>query len=314
MSRSSTRSDERWDWGSKPFDLTTPPPGSGITVAPLADGVRLVVRLHAPWYNWPILCFGFLVCAAGALFAFENRRGLPPLQARPCYAALPHVVIGVLLILAGVNAWYRHLVLVVRADELHLALVSLVYAQRRHWQRDELRWIAAWEGLRIIAPPRSLVMKLRDDADRCDWLAEYLRAALQLPRQLDALPDEIEVYFTTEPARPPDRGFLLARQGRFAFRYDFVGIYVYELVRHDHPEGFHFPPILEGRQYRIDHEDVRCKVDDDDLVQLEIQCGSGRREFWLTAWCADKDALEAALARFRGAREEESPSDRSPAP
>ena len=309
MSRSSTRSDEHWDWGSKSFDLTSPPQGSRLSVTPLPDGVRITLRLHDLQDRWVNRYFGLVSIAACILLVLAVRHGLPAVPSRAFYVALFFGTCFILLLWVAINACYRHLVLVVTGDELHVMKVYLGYTRCWRWNRAELYWITAWKGLRFIARKRGLALQLEDNANRLDWLAAFLRATLQLPRQMPALPDEIEVYFTTDRTRPPDRGFLLARQGRFAFRYDFVGMYIYELMQRGHPEGFIFPRCAEGKRVQIVPEDVRCRIDEGDLAELEIQCGLRELGFWLTAYCTDKDALQAALARFRGAREEQPPLD-----
>lgn len=300
MSPSLKRSDEPWDWGSKALDLSAPPPNSGITVTPLPNGARLTVRLHELRQCWPQLCFG--LGASGfaiwmACHTWSRDRSFTEARA----AAIFSGTVFALLIFAGCNAWYRRIVLTVTGDRLELRIVNLLFSSSSRWDRGALRWITAWQGFRVVADDRNLVLHITDRTGRLDWVAEYLRERLRLPRQLEAQPDEIELYFTVERNQAPDRGFLLAQPGRLALRFDFIGMYVFELLRHGGPARYAFPACLEGGRFVLRPEDVRCTIDAEGLANLEIHRGAGRREFWLIAWCADKDALESALGRFWGA-------------
>jgi len=206
------------------------------------------------------------------------------------------------LALAGCDARQRQAQIDVAPHRLRIAIVGFFRPRCWTWERQHLQWIACWQGLYVTTGKERIHLFPKENHAELAWLAETLQQALSLQRVLQSRPGEIEIAWTSREYSPPNRGFLLAQPLRLAIRHDFLGTQSFEFF----PAGayYFFTAALMARanRYALTPDDIQCKLDDNGGACMRIAPSS-----WPGAcvhiWCADSEALVAALARFWGQRE-----------
>lgn len=213
----------------------------------------------------------------------------------------------------------------VTADALDVEVRGLTPSSHR-WRRDELAAVGAWGGLRVVTTAGHKVALLPGRPwDEVRWLAQVLGAVLGVPDRLPPGAGELAVTFAGSfwPSAVP--GLLRVEKGRMTLRHPLA------------PQPFlTFRAAAEGdvkdvKSVPLTPQDVTGRVEEDggrleiarplsleagqalrkkDAVNVPLAAffnqhkGGENENFHLSIWCADKDAVQEALARFWGAHAE----------
>jgi hypothetical protein len=279
--------------------IDEPPSGSRIVVERLGDGIRLIMPVSDFRRNAIALTLG-LACSGWSAYIFTWV--LSPLSDSgwPCCAILFPGIFLTLLIMA-IGAPTRRAVFTVTADGLKVEIKDVLGCRRWSWIRQQLSWIAPWQGLRIVTDNGPCTLLTKENIEKLAWVATALCEALQLKREFVAEPGELEVTFLTHPlASVEQRGFLSSRPGRMTLRYDFLGEHQYDFFNGGNEVTSW--PMSRAQAFGLWPEDVQCTFTEDGAACMRVVLSSWPK-LWLRVDCEDKDALHHALARFWGAKE-----------
>jgi hypothetical protein len=292
-----------------------PPPSNRVRAAERADGVELTLWQRDFRANWPAVVTG-LVCsalAASIFYAAYYRHGIQPDPDDTILLVLFWFYAGVfgLLILLGVNLLLRKAIFIVASDALTVRRTGLLWGRTWRWPAGTLRWMTVHNGITLIGPGLTQTLFPQERSKELAWVAQVLRQALRLQPETEPAPGEIAIGFTDAPWKEhPDPGFLLTQPGRLAVRHSSLPGYQHEFYPTSGLDLLTLWRTWRGKARPVGAEQVQCKNADDGAACLLINRVEWPRA-WLTVWCDDKAALQAALARFWGNDSDEDVSPRA---
>lgn len=282
-------------------ELPPMPPGCSATVR--QDGDTILITIPARWRSSIVrwILAGYLLLVATPLF----------ISGVECNSDA--FIIGILGSLAG--AWL--LVTILKQDRTEVALgVSSTWlawsssspfgVRVKEWHRSQLMLIATERDLRVRARDREEILCAHLEPAEVAWLEDVLSDVLALENhQLPKQPGEISVHFRDTGTAEGWPGYLLVRDAEMSLRRRGQSgfQYVFFLAKNT--------PIAVARDWLtrdipIAGENIQCRVEDGETACLKIDQPSLSLEIMI--WCADKDALHAALARFWGATDKDTPA------
>jgi hypothetical protein len=275
-------------------ELGPPPAGSPIAVE--MQGEDMVITYRSPGAEW-----GFWI-AAGVLIV------LAVLIAMCAWTLGVEFVVqfgagGVILAVVMASRATSQAIFRVNGERLYLATSTIFRNTTREWPRDEIRGIVAFRRRLHIITTRGKETYLahRLEAELA-WLAEALTSTLRLDPKLLAHAGEIEVTFNRLGERAWSRGFFRAEPGLLALRWPAEEAPTFVFFNAGGYGAAEFHQQRPGNRIPLSVDEVLCRVEDDGGASLQID------KHWmnlnLTIWCADKDVMHAALARFWGATED----------
>ncbi|OAI53513.1 hypothetical protein AYO44_15890 [Planctomycetaceae bacterium SCGC AG-212-F19] len=295
--------------------LAEPPPFARIQLTERADGIEITLRLRDFRAHWPSLVTG-LVCSALAMsifYAGYNRNGNDTelFVLFWFYAG----VFGTLVLL-GINLLFRNAVFTVAGNTLTVRRTGLLWGRRWVWPAGTLRWITVHNGITLIGPTHTRANHTRtlfpqERSKELAWVAQALRQGLRLQPETEPAPGEIAIGFIDAPWKEvADPGFLLALPGRLAVRHNALPGYQHEFFPAPGLDVLTLWRMWGGKARPVGPEQVQCKNAEDDAACMLVNRTDWPRA-WLTVWCEDKAALQAALARFWGNESEDDVSPRA---
>lgn len=260
------------------------------------------------------------------------------------------VLLVILLVKIGKLAYERKdgAIFFISPTRFAVATCGIIANRGFVWPRQRLRHIAAWQGLRVALTDgqRVLLLKERKTAELI-FVAEVARFVLKLNPEPVLGPDELAVTYQGAFWGEPQEAVLHVKAGSMSLRHPLADTaHLRFMAGGSLLRSWWFSgaiPLLP--------DDVICRLETEGNCRLEIApeqvraCkGSGGMpridlaplgrvftlsydlndcqptrlpsysvDFRLTLRCDDPEALPRALARFWGARENDSPSDSSPA-
>jgi hypothetical protein len=220
-------------------------------------------------------------------------------------------VLPLIIVYLPINDMVRRTTLKLDDACLSVAASGVFLTARREWPRSQIRAIRPGWGLRIVGTPSLTVLRHRP-RDEIRWLAECLCGLLHIDNTLPRSPGEVEVSYTANPLELPVRGFLSAEAGKLRLRYYAVARADFTFYNSKDASALAWLHVAANYGPRttvafLATEDVMCHFDEDGTACLRIK-NTRPLPTWptllVTVWCADKDALHAALARFWGATDD----------
>jgi hypothetical protein len=320
--------------------LEKPPPASRIAIDQRGDCTVISLK-GAPFAElWPDWLFLVLFITAGlgsAMFWLVSRVGEGP----PSEACGFVILAGLWLFIAlalGTRLYRRSrcAVFEITHERLTIAAPGVVFFQRLRWRRDRLSAVAAWKGLQI-ADTSGAVTTLcpYHPLEELAWIAHLLRQLLNVREELPCLLGELPVHYTGSFWDEPVPGVLRVEAGRITLRHPldpWPHLYFRSAGSARWPgsiplseSDFNCRVLEHGMMCLcIAPRDVHCRLDHGRpqirigllgwmLSEARISLDAGitakrrllaeDRDFHLTIWCQDSDALPRALARFWGSEE-----------
>jgi uncharacterized protein (TIGR03067 family) len=276
------------------------PPGSRVQVQHTGDRLHVVLPPPPAWESLRVLFAG--ACLVGFV-AFPVLAGLA-FGPRPFL----HLYSSPLLLAAVASlAWWRatgrlRTELTVEGGRLLVVFSGTIRPGRWEWGLHEIGLIGLCPGLRIVGE-QTLTLLHDCGEDGLKRVARLLQQAVadnagRPPAEVAPRPGELEVELADRPEHPPTRWLLDVRPGVLALRPDFLTTPRYTFFA----AGARSPGVWWRAWRRCEQPvtpvDLSCRVEEDGSACVRI-AGPGRATLYF--WCADKGALQHALARFWGA-------------
>jgi hypothetical protein len=311
-----------------------------IIVEPMADGVRLTLRgkrlavvvwdrlLHIALSVAALCAAVFIVLAVIHTSGFSSLKNfvwLLPLLATPFYAA------GVM---ATMIKEMRSATIEVAAGQLSVAEGKARFS----WPCEQIVALSAWQGLHIAeSNGNSHILLAERNLDELAYAVRLIRDHWEVPEWLPPQPRELPVHYRGNYWDQAMTGMLSVEPGLIQLRHSFSskphlrfrkgGAYV---------NSFHDAIALSEDNVacriaedgsaclRITCDQVKCNLVDGrpeltvnllgPLLQVRIRLESGttgkrklsaeEKDFWINISCDDGEALQRALGRFWGDREQ----------
>jgi hypothetical protein len=206
------------------------------------------------------------------------------------------------LIVWGLFAAPARYTITVAADRLLIRAARPLGRRRYEWARGDILAVGAWDGLWVVTRDRKQRLLRDRPEEELDWIAARLQQALLVPGEVPPGPEEIRVAYGLDRESPPHYGVLQARPGALTIRRS-VADCPHVLFRDRDRSVFR---LREQSPYRVlqtlSPTDVTCRIGDDGTACLHVAPLGSKLYFWVA--CDRPAALEAALGRFWGAKED----------
>jgi hypothetical protein len=294
------------------------PPNSRITVQERGDGIQFILPIHDFGANWHKLALG-LIASGTATFSFYSAAGTfsaysavgiqgmiaPGVLDKPgvFYVTLFYASVFLTLLLIAIDMLRRRAIFTVSDGELVIRRKGLLWGRRWRWPRPQQRWITVFKGMQLIGVDSRRVLFPLEEVSDLSWIAQALQQALKLRPESDPAPGEIEVSLADDPNKIPQHGYLFARPGRLALRHDYLAGYQHAFFPASSLDVPTLGRMWLGQGRPVAASEIQCTIEEDGSACMQIIRVSWPT-FWLTVWCEDKTAMQAALARFWGNQEE----------
>lgn len=274
-----------------------------MVVERLTDGVRITFSTPASPYLFCgmvllVVVVGLFICFSALLV--RDGWNFSDLQV---FAAVVMAGLFCTGCFAAASVFIRErAVVIARTETLTIFRVGYLLRRRWEWHRSQIRGITDWHGLRVVTDQRAATFFPRQRRNELFWLKDMLVRIMELPATPPPVAEELSVEILGPRPLAPGRGYLLVSPGSLILRYEWCEQPNFEFFNLAYFSLKHLCRMCLWGIRPLSHADIICKIDEYNsaLVQVNSAYPAALVQFR----CADKEALESALARFWGGADE----------